>query len=94
MHVLKYNNTQLSIFDFEKARATRQVFLSKLREALSLKDDKDPKKMLEACVANSSVFNVDQRHFIHDMAVMFFDGKEFSDKQERFLSSLYRRCPK
>lgn len=94
MNVVKYNNVQLSIFDFEKARDSRQQFLAKLKGLLGLEDERHPKKMLETCCLNSSSFSVEQRHFIHDMAILHFDGKELSEKQTRYLHSLFRKCSK
>ncbi len=94
MHVLKYNGNQLSIFDFEKGRATRQRFVSELRSILNLEDENNSKKMLETCCAHSHMFSVEQRHFIFDISILFFEDKSLSEKQVRYLSSLYRKCVK
>lgn len=92
MNVLKYNNAQLSIFDFQKARDSRAEFLTKLKDLLGLEEERHPKKMLEACCINPSKLSTEQRHFVHDMAILHFDGKDLTEKQSRYLFSLYRIC--
>jgi len=92
VEVLKYNDRQLSIFDFEKSRASRQRFLSNLRDALGLEIESNTKKMLDECLKNPAMLSLNSRHFLYDVAIIFFDGKDLTERQTRYLSTLYRLC--
>ena len=92
MAVLKYNDRKLAIFDFEKERATRQEFLTKLADHLGISLKHNVKTMLEACCANPEVFNVEQRHFLFGASQRWFDGKELSEGQAQYLASMHRKC--
>lgn len=89
MVVLKYKDKELSLFDFEKAEATRREVIDKLNEILGLEALPSNRKMLEQCIRKPELFTYKHRTFLRDVAILELDSKSLSDRQSSYLHSLY-----
>jgi len=92
MQTLKYNNVQLSIFDFDKAQNSRAEFITALDKALGLESSPTVRVMLERCLTRTELLSLDQRHFIKDVALRYVDRGSLTDKQHSYLENLHRRA--
>jgi hypothetical protein len=89
MAVLKYNNQQMSIFDFDDSVNSRHEFVRRVRKTFGLSDIPETKNMLKACAENLALFNMKNREFLAQMTIMKFDNRQMSEKQSQYLFNLY-----
>lgn len=93
MAVLKYNNQQMSIFDFEESINSRQEFVRRVRKTFGLEEIPETKQMLKKCAENLSLFDLKSREFLAQMTIMKFDNRPATERQNQFLYGLYSRIP-
>lgn len=91
MHVLKYKDSQLSMFDFNKAKNNRKDFVQRVNELLGLSEAPSTQKMLDACLRNPEVFSYEQRVFIRQCILSNIDERELSERQKSYLQSLFNK---
>mgnify|MGYP001408589267 CR=1 FL=1 len=89
MSVIHYNGQQLSIFNYEKAKISREDFIQSVERQLGLKPTPRMKVMVEACTMNPELFNEKQRRFLKQCAIAVFDQKQLTSAQHDYLAALY-----
>ncbi len=93
----KPNPNQLSMFDFDELAKSEERLVKRLNEILKLEDTTNsPKEMLKVILATAerelSKFDKISRCFIRDCALLVYRNNTFSEKQLKWLRTLYVRA--
>jgi K+ transporter len=91
MSILKYNNQQMSIFDFDDSINSRHEFVRRVRKTFGLQEIPDTKNMLKTCAEHLALFDMKSREFLAQCTIMKFDNRQMSEKQAQYLFGLYSR---
>jgi len=91
MTVLKYNERQLSMFDFQESTKTRKLFVQQARKTFGLPAVPDTIEMLKACASKVNLFDLKSREFLCQMLIMNFDGRDPSERQLTYLHNLFSK---
>jgi hypothetical protein len=91
MAVLKYNNQQMSIFDFDESINSRHEFIRRVRKTFGLEEIPDTKSMIRKCADHLGLFDLKSREFLAQCMIMKFDNRSLSEKQNQYLFGLYSR---
>lgn len=91
MQIFKYNDAQLTIFEYQELQESRTAFIDKIDSMLGLDLKETPKQMLDACLKNNHLFSIHNRNFLRNVSIMMYDKRPLTDKQTAFVKSLYLR---